>query len=96
MAPEELLDKEFLSQFKIGQEVGRFLKDLRQVLEKMLEAELDAHWGYEEHSFGNNGGRFHNSSFPKKIQTEHGESVIRVPRDRNGDFEPIIVPKYEG
>ena len=31
----------------------------------------------------------------KKIQTEHGESVISIPRDRNGQFEPIAVPKHE-
>ena len=36
-----------------------------------------------------------NGSYPKKIQTEHGESVISIPRDRNGQFEPIAVPKHE-
>lgn len=95
--PEELLSKEFLSQFKTEQDVSRFLKDLHsQVLEKMIEGELDAHLGYEKHSpEGNNSGNSRNGSFPKKIQTEHGESVIRVPRDRNGDFEPVVVPKHE-
>lgn len=29
-------------------------------------------------------------SYPKKIQTEHGETVISIPRDRNGQFEPIV------
>ena len=28
-------------------------------------------------------------------QTEHGEAVISIPRDRNGQFEPIAVPKHE-
>ncbi len=95
--PDELLSKEFLSQFKSEHDVSRFLKDLHsQVLEKMLEGELDAHLGYEKHSSaGNNSGNSRNGSFPKKIQTEHGESIIRVPRDRNGDFAPIVVPKHE-
>lgn len=31
----------------------------------------------------------------KKIQGEHVQAEINVPRDRNGDFEPIIVPKHE-
>ena len=41
---------------------------------------------------GNNSGNSRNGSYPKKIQTEHGESVISIPRDRNGQFEPIAVP----
>ena len=37
----------------------------------------------------------HVGSYPKKIQTEHVEAVISIPRDRNGQFEPIAVPKHE-
>lgn len=36
-----------------------------------------------------------NDSFPKKIQTEYGESIISIPRDRNSDFEPVVVPKHQ-
>ena len=62
----------------------------------MLESEIDAHWGYEKNSVsGNNSGNSRNGNCPKKIQTEHGESVISIPRDRNGRFEPIAVPKHE-
>ena len=95
--PRELLSKEFLSQFKTETDVSRFLKDLHsQVLEQMLEGEMDAHLGYEKHSpLGNNSGNSRNGSFPKKIQTEHGESVIHIPRDRLSDFVPVVVPKHE-
>ena len=95
--PAEMLSKEFLSQFKTEQDVSRFLKDLHsQVLEQMLQGEMDAHLGYEKHSpEGNNTGNSRNGSFTKKIQTEHGESVIQIPRDRKSDFEPIVVPKHE-
>lgn len=95
--PRELLTKEFLSQFKSEQDVSRFLKDLHsQVLEQMLQGEMDSHLGYEKHSpDGNNTGNSRNGTFPKKIQTEHGESVIQIPRDRNSDFEPVVVPKHE-
>lgn len=44
---------------------------------------------------GNNIGSFCNGSYPKMIQTGHGESVISIPRDCNGQFEPITVPKHE-
>jgi len=92
--PKELLSKDFLSQFKTEEDVSRFLKELHsQVLEQMLEGEMDSHLGYEKNSSeGNNTGNSRNGSFPKKIQTEHGESVIQIPRDRNAEFEPVVVP----
>lgn len=95
--PSELLSKEFLSQFKTEEDVSRFLKDLHaQVFEQMLQGEMDAHLGYEKNSSeGNNTGNSRNGSFPKKIQTEHGESVIQIPRDRNSEFEPVAVPKHQ-
>ena len=97
VVPDEVLTKEFLSHFKTEADVSKFLKQLHaQVLEKMLEGEMDAHLGYEKHSVsGNNSGNSRNGSYPKKIQTEHGEAVIPIPRDRNGQFEPIVVPKHE-
>lgn len=95
--PDELLSKEFLSQFKTEQDVSKFLKDLHsQVLEQMLDGEMDSHLGYEKHSpVGINTGNSRNGSFPKKIQSEHGESIIQIPRDRNSAFDPIVVPKHQ-
>ena len=89
VVPDEVLSKEFLSQFKTEADVSKFLKQLHaQVLEKMLEGEMDAHLGYEKNSVsGHNSGNSRNGSYPKKIQTEHGEAVIPIPRDRNGEFE---------
>ena len=97
VVPDEVLSKEFLSQFKTEADVSKFLKQLHaQVLEKMLEGEMDAHLGYEKNSVaGNNTGNSRNGNYPKKIQTEHGEAVISIPRDRNGQFEPIAVFKHE-
>ena len=95
--PAEMLSKEFLSQFKTEEDVSQFLKDLHsQVLEQMLQGEMDAHLGYDKHSTnGYNSGNSRNGSFSKKIQSEHGEHVIEVPRDRNSEFEPVVVPKHQ-
>lgn len=95
--PAEMLSKEFLSQFKTEEDVSQFLKDLHsQVLEQMLQGEMDAHLGYDKHSSdGYNSGNSRNGSFSKKIQSEHGEHIIEVPRDRKGEFDPIVVPKHQ-
>lgn len=95
--PKEFLSKEFLSQFKTGEEVDTFLRELHtKVYEQMLEAEMDNHLGYEKHSKeGLNTGNSRNGKYTKTIQSQHGEAVINVPRDREGDFEPIVVPKHK-
>lgn len=67
-----MLSKEFISRFKTEADVSKFQKQLHdQVLEKMLEGEMDAHWGYEKNSVaGNNSGNSRNGSYPKEIHAE--------------------------
>jgi len=67
------------------------------VLEKMLEAEMDEHLGYEKNSVaGNNSGNSRNGHYtPKTIKSEWGETEITVPRDRNGTFEPKAISKRQ-
>lgn len=65
-------------------------------LEKMLEAEMDEHLGYEKNSIlGNNSGNSRNGYGKKTIKSEWGESEISVPRDRNGTFEPQAIEKRQ-
>lgn len=65
-------------------------------LEKMLEAEMDEHLGYEKHSvLGNNSGNSRNGYGKKTIKSEWGECEISVPRDRNGTFEPQVIEKRQ-
>jgi transposase-like protein len=73
------------------------MKDLHvKVYEQLLESEMDAHLGYAKHSsVGNNSGNSRNGKYSKQIQTEHGEQAICIPRDRLGDFEPVVVPKHQ-
>lgn len=65
------------------------------VLEKRLEGKMDVHLGNEKNFVAiNNSGNSRNGSYPKKIQTEHGEVVIPIPSDRNGQFEPITIQAH--
>lgn len=75
---------------------GAIKKILKNALEGMLDAELSEHLGYEKHSpSGKNSGNSRNGKTKKTIRNDTGEIEISVPRDRNGDFDPVIVRKYE-
>lgn len=78
-------------------EVQILLKDLfKGTIESMLECEMDEHLGYEKNSIeGNNTGNSRNGYNKKKLQSEYGESKIKVPRDRNGEFDPKVISKYQ-
>lgn len=93
MEKEDLLSDDFLKQFKSGEELNNFLKQIqKRGIEKMLEGELDSHLGYDKHHKSENPN--HRNGFTeKKLRTSLGESKIQVPRDRDASFNPMIVPK---
>ncbi len=66
----------------------------RQVLQSALEAEMAEHLGHERHQLSTS-GNVRNGSYPKTVRTEIGEVTVDVPRDRDGSFEPQIVPKHQ-
>lgn len=93
MKKEELFSDEFLKQFKTGDELNGFLKELqKRGIEKMLEGELDDHLDYGKHERSDN-TNYRNGYSSKKVRTSFGESSIEVPRDRDASFNPMIVPK---
>ena len=66
-----------------------------RLLNKALEAEMDTHLGYRKHSSeGDGSGNSRNGYSEKTVITGDGEAQIKVPRDRNGEFEPEIVKKH--
>jgi transposase-like protein len=67
---------------------------VRQVLQTGLSVELSDHLGYERHAVeGRGSGNSRNGSYPKTVTTEIGKVNLAVPRDRNGTFNPVTVPK---
>lgn len=93
MKKEDLLNEDFLKQFKTGEELNDFLSQLqKRGIEKILEGELDGHLGYNKNQKAvTNNSR--NGFTQKKIRTSYGESEIQVPRDRDASFNPMLVPK---
>jgi len=95
---KELLRKYVTEQnFSNADEVLAALKDLfKDVLQEALEAELDESLGYGKHEVSDRGLNNSRNGYSKKtVKSELGPISINVPRDRNGEFEPQIVPKHQ-
>jgi transposase-like protein len=65
-------------------------------IEAALNGEMNAHLGYGKHSIeGYNSGNSRNGYNRKTLKTQQGEMEIATPRDRNGEFNPIFISKYQ-
>jgi transposase-like protein len=78
-------------------EIHDMLKDLfKGTIEQILDVEMDEHLGYVKHdNEGDHSGNSRNGYGAKTIQTQLGKTELKVPRDRNGEFEPAIIKKYQ-
>lgn len=75
---------------------GIIARLLGRTLEQMLEGELTAHLGYEKYEAkGRNSGNNRNGKYGRKLKTSGGEIEFEVPRDRQGEFRPQVLHKYE-
>ena len=93
MKTEDLIPDEFFKQFKTGEELQNFLKSIqKRGIEKMLEGELDAHLDYDKHS-PRKEDNSRNGYSKKMIKTSYGDDQIKVPRDRDASYNPMIIPK---
>ena len=64
-----------------------------KILQRALEAEMSEHLGYQKNSnTGDNSGNSRNGYTEKTVLLENQSITIEVPRDRNGRFDPIIIP----
>lgn len=66
---------------------------LQHMINRSLEAELQAHLGHERHGVASGNPR--NGKTRKRVQSAVGELEIDTPRDREGSFEPQMVKKRQ-
>jgi len=60
----------------------------------MLEAELTSQLGFEPYQVeGRNSGNSRNGHYTHKMRTSGGDAEIKVPRDRNGEFQSELLKK---
>lgn len=94
--PKEVL-REMINEgnLKTAGDLHAYLKDMfKDAIQEMLEAELEAELGYSKGDKKNKQtDNRRNGHTPKVIKTQFGEIPIEVPRDRQNNFEPVVVPK---
>ena len=90
------IDFRGLTQDEVVGQDGLIKQLTGRILQKALEAEMTEHLGYVKNSNdGDNSGNSRNGHTEKTVLLENQSATIEVPRDRNGTFEPVIVPKHE-
>ena len=91
------LIKEFINQNNIttAKDIQEALKDMfKDTLQEMLEAEMTAQLGYDKYEYTEGEKEnYRNGYSSKNIHSSAGDFRINVPRDRKGEFDPVIVEK---
>ena len=71
------------------------LKELtKNLFERALKAEMDEHLGYSKYGRAETENS-RNGNGKKSLLTESGVLELEVPRDRNAEFTPVLVPKRQ-
>ncbi|WP_419577368.1 IS256 family transposase [Roseburia hominis] len=82
---------------KSGNDVNSIMRDMMSVLlEGALDEELNEELGYSKYDYRNketNNSR--NGHSRKTMRTSYGDMDIAIPRDRKGEYEPQLIPKYQ-
>ena len=89
--------KAILDQYKptTTEEMQDALRDIfGPMFEAMLQGEMDSHLGYESNDRGAKSTSNRRNGYTEKtVKSSMGEIDIRTPRDRDGSFEPQLIPK---
>ena len=97
VTPNQKLAQAILEQYqpKSVEDMQDALKDIfGPMFEAMLQGEMNSHLGYANNERGEKETTNRRNGYSKKsLKTTAGDVPIEVPRDREGTFEPAIVPK---
>ena len=103
---DELLEKLAKEMMKSGSITSAFdveeklRKSFGKIIQSMLEEEMNEHLGREKYEHEKTketdkiSDNYRNGHSRKKVKSNLGEVELNIPRDRNGEFEPVVVPKH--
>jgi len=97
---KEILD-ELIRDYKNPEDlIGEqgLLKQLtKALLERAMSAELTEELGYEKGDKGSlkESGNRRNGTSSKTVRSKHGEISLEIPRDRDSEFEPVLIKKHQ-
>lgn len=82
---------------KSGNDVNSIMRDMMSVLlEGALDEELNEELGYSKYDYRNKEtDNSRNGHSKKTMRTSYGDMDIAIPRDRKGEYEPQLIPKYQ-
>ena len=77
--------------------VHALVKELTSgLIQEVMDAELEDELGYSKYDYRNKQtSNSRNGHYKKTVASSQGEIELKVPRDREGAYEPTIVPKHE-
>ena len=79
---------------KNADDIANALKDMfKDTIQTMMDAEFETSMGYEKSDNKVEKDNYRNGYSTKNVKSKFGEFELTVPRDRNSEFEPQIVPK---
>jgi len=82
---------------KTTEDAENLVKELfGDIIKEMLETELEEELGYSKHDYRNKETDNSRNGYSKKtVNTSYGKIELSIPRDRKGEFEPIVVKKHQ-
>jgi transposase-like protein len=80
-----------------GNDVNAMMREMMSVIiEEALYGELDDELGYSKYDYKNKDtGNSRNVYSKKTMHTSYGDMDLEIPRDRNGEYEPQVIKKYQ-
>jgi transposase-like protein len=102
-SPERQALREMMAEYlkenpvRDGNDVNAMMRDMMSViLEGALDGELDDELGYSKYDYRNKDTNNSRNGYSKKtMHTSYGDMDLEIPRDRNGEYEPQVVKKYQ-
>lgn len=80
----------------VGDVYALFKDSFKDMMQELLEAEMDASIGYAKNNKQDlDSQNKRNGHSPKTVKSQYGEFQVDIPRDRAGEFEPKLIPKYQ-